>query len=179
MDESIRRCTIEGCGRPQKNKKRGLCNTHYLRWIRHGDVHYDESVKIARFWKKVQKGDNCWEWQGNKLLLSGYGVIQRDGKRMYAHRVSYEIEHGNLPDSLVIDHLCRNRGCVRPSHLEAVTFTENVLRGDGPTAKNARKTHCKRNHPLSGENLYVNPQGFRQCRTCMRMRKNGTINDAQ
>jgi hypothetical protein len=172
------RCSVEGCEGPQRNKKRKLCNTHYLRWLRHKDLNYDQNVKFARFWSKVLKTDGCWEWQGTKTE-AGYGQIHQDGKRVYAHRFSYVIEHGEISPDLVIDHLCKNPGCVRLSHLELVTQKVNSLRGDGPTAVNARKTHCKRNHLLGGSNLYINPQGYRQCKTCMRNRRNGTINDAK
>jgi hypothetical protein len=163
------RCSVEGCENPQENKKRALCNTHYLRWLRHKDLNYDQTVKVIRFWAKVQKGDGCWEWLGNKTA-AGYGQIVQERKRVYAHRFSYVIEHGEIDSSLVIDHLCKNPGCVRPSHLELVTQKLNSLRGDGPTAVNARKTHCKRDHPLSGDNLVINSQGSRQCRKCNKLR---------
>ena len=78
---------------------------------------------------------------------------------------------GKVKDGLVIDHLCRHTSCVNPSHLEAVTPGENTLRGYGPTAMNARKTECVRGHSLSGDNLYVDPDGNRGCRACRRIRE--------
>lgn len=86
--------------------------------------------------------------------------------------MSHELHKGPIPEGLVIDHLCRNRGCVNPDHLEAVTQRENILRGEGLAAANARKTHCPKGHPYSGENLYVVPSsGRRQCRICADARR--------
>ena len=89
------------------------------------------------------------------------------GQLRGAHRVAYELEHGSIPDGYHIDHLCLNHSCVRPDHMELVSQRENTLRGTGPTAVNARKTHCPKGHPLSGDNLYIYPStGGRACRTC-------------
>lgn len=77
------------------------------------------------------------------------------------------MEVGPIPEGMDLDHTCRNRGCVNPEHLEPVTTQVNTLRGIGPTAENARKTHCKHGHPLEGDNLYVDPEGKRKCRACM------------
>ncbi len=81
-----------------------------------------------RFWSKVKKTDGCWFWLAAKTK-GGYGLIQVDGSLAYAHRLSYEIAHGRIPDGLQIDHLCRTRSCVCPSHLEAVAPAENTRRG--------------------------------------------------
>lgn len=120
-----------------------------------------------RFWSKVDKGDGsgCWIWTAN--LRQGYGVF-RLGALRPAHRVAWEWAKGPVPDGLPLDHLCRNRACVRPSHLEPVTHRENILRGNGFSGRNARKTHCKRGHPLSGENLepYALSKGRRICKIC-------------
>lgn len=124
-----------------------------------------------RFWAKVEKTGSCWLWLGAKVG-NGYGQINLDGhRRVYAHRLSWELAHGAIQEGLDIDHLCRNRGCVNPAHMEVVTNRTNVLRGTGPTAANARKTECKRGHPLSGENLFRYKDGRRDCRTCMRLRR--------
>lgn len=121
------------------------------------------------FWNKIQKDEaGCWNWQGKKLP-SDYGSITFAGRQWYSHRVSYELHHGPIPDGLHLDHLCRNRSCCNPAHLEAVTCKENVHRSPiAPAAINARKTHCLRGHELSGANLGVHPEGGRYCRTCAR-----------
>lgn len=117
-----------------------------------------------RFWPKVEKTATCWLWRG--LKINGYGQIAGNRKRTYVHRFSYEMAKGPIPNGLQLDHLCRVRHCVNPAHLEAVTAKVNVHRGTGEAGANARKTECHRGHPLSGNNLYVNPDGHRNCRTC-------------
>jgi hypothetical protein len=120
-------------------------------------------VTETLFWAKVDKSDGCWDWTGYKTA-TGYGRVQ--GTK-YAHRVAYELQVGPIPDGLEIDHLCRNRGCVNPAHLEVVTHQENQLRGNGPCGLNARKTHCPRGHEYTEKNTRVY-QGHRMCRTCRR-----------
>lgn len=111
----------------------------------------------------VLDGTGCWEWVGTKC--NGYGQIAVDGTVKRAHRVVYEAENGPIGDGLVIDHLCRNPGCVNPAHLEPVTMKENVLRGVGLSAINANKTHCYQGHPLDGDNIR-RYRGERICRKC-------------
>lgn len=126
---------------------------------------------IARFRSKTQRGENgCLNWTGK--LDNGYGRFWLAGKTTIAHRIAWQIANGPVPDGLQIDHLCRNRNCVEPTHLEPVTLAENVLRGDGISATNARKAKCKRDHPLSGKNLYRPPSNpkRRTCIACMRQR---------
>ncbi|WP_375791707.1 HNH endonuclease signature motif containing protein [Actinoplanes campanulatus] len=98
------------------------------------------------------------------------------GKAVTAHRYSYESLIGPIPDGLTIDHLCRNRPCINPDHLEPVTQAENNRRVPVEVRRlSARvprppRTTCKHGHPLSGENLYVSPGGHRACRTCAKRR---------
>lgn len=121
------------------------------------------------FWEQVDiKGpDECWPWKG-VLDHSGYGRVRRfGGEKEMAHRVAWEKRNGPVPEGKVLDHLCRNRACCNPGHLEAVTSRENTVRGVSPVAMNARKTHCKNGHKLSGANVRINSRGRRECLVCL------------
>ncbi len=121
-----------------------------------------------RFFSFVEKTTTCWLWKG-ALCWDGYAQFRLYGKFPKAHRVSYELLVGNIPEGMTLDHLCRVRHCVNPSHLEVVTLRENLLRGNAVSAINARKRECIRGHSLSGENL-VTVVGKRQCRKCNLLR---------
>jgi|SRR5262252_289048 len=111
----------------------------------------------------------CWEWEWEGRSIYPRMNIAR--KPIQVYRLVYTLYHRcGIPKPLVIDHLCKNPKCVNPTHLELVTQRENVLRGSGFTALHAQKTHCISNHLLSGDNLYISPEGFRRCRTCARRR---------
>lgn len=112
----------------------------------------------------------CWNWNGT-LSPSGYGVLTRRNRAVQAHRFMYELTNGAPPPSgLELDHLCRNRRCINPAHLEAVTHRENMRRSESPPGFNARKTFCNSGHPLSGDNLRHNTYGVRVCRECRLVR---------
>lgn len=113
----------------------------------------------------------CDLWDGSKDR-GGYGRQKVNGINLPVHRLAWEAVNGPVPDGRVLDHLCRNRACLNPTHLEPVTGRENTLRGIGPTALNALKTHCKRGHPLSGKNLQKLPGGRRGCASCKRTAAN-------
>ena len=120
-----------------------------------------------RFWSKiVQAESGCWEYRSQPKSV--YPTFRWNGRRSPVARIAYEECVGPIPKGLTIDHLCKNTCCVNPRHLEAVTQTVNTLRGDGPCAKNLRKTHCKHGHELSGKNLRMRQTGGRACRTCIR-----------
>lgn len=121
-----------------------------------------------RFWRHVRKQeDGCWLWVGEKGR-NGYGNIRVNSDSRVAHRVGYELLRGPVPVGKQLDHTCRNRMCVNPAHLDVVTSRENTLRGQGPTAINARKEFCLRGHPFDETNTYRKPDGRRRCRICHR-----------
>lgn len=112
----------------------------------------------------------CWKWNGC-LADNGYVRLMVRHQLVYGHRFAYEVFVGPIPDGLTIDHLCRNRACVNPAHLEPVTQRVNSLRAPGTIASiNAAKTKCLRDHEFTPENTYVTPDGRRVCRTCQRAR---------
>ncbi len=110
-----------------------------------------------RFWDKVALWDDCWIWTGAKTSL-GYGHFRINGAMVKAHHFLIP----PVPAGLQCDHLCRNRACVKPDHIQFVTPRENTLRGASCIAINARKTHCPRGHAYDR----IDHQGRRGCRQC-------------
>jgi len=129
---------------------------------------FTSSEVETSFWKRVRKTQGCWDWAGSIHNSTGYGYFYPSGETVLAHRFSYELNVGTIPEGLTIDHLCKNRRCVQPEHMEVVTIRVNLLRGDGFSGKNHRKTHCPSGHPYAGDNLIVTGTGWRQCRRCHR-----------
>lgn len=122
-----------------------------------------------RFHAKVWKHDaGCWEWIGSKQP-TGYAQLWNGQRVEQAHRISFRLTCGAIPDGMEIDHLCRNRGCVNPDHLQAVSHRENMRRSKTIMGQNAAKTECKRGHSFDQANTYITANGARQCRACLRM----------
>lgn len=130
----------------------------------------EENKKFIDRIKKVESG--CWEWTGH-IHVSGYGEFYTNGKRIRAHRYSCELFKKKIPFGKVIDHLCRNRKCVNPDHLEIVSIYENSTRGEGVGAKALRMTSCAKGHEFNEINTWYRPvknssRFWRVCRICRR-----------
>lgn len=127
------------------------------------DERLDNKIKVSE--EKLHNDTPCWEWTG-WLTPKGYGQITRTKKTMLVHRYVYELAIGDIPKGLQLDHLCRNRKCCNPAHLEPVTPKENCMRGEGIPAINAAKTSCPHGHEYTAENTVRAKDGRRICRAC-------------
>lgn len=143
----------------------------------------------SRFWNKVQLAPcellptECWQWTAS-LTRKGYAQFyvgsKKDGtnRMATAHVLSYKTLVGPVPDGKQLDHLCRNRGCVNPQHLEPVTGSVNCLRGltgINVVSRERAKTHCPQGHPYDETNTLFGKNGSRQCRTCARERMQRSV----
>jgi len=117
---------------------------------------------------RVEPVTDCWTWTG-AVSNRSYGSIFYQGRMQKAHRVMWELNFGPVPKGLELDHLCRNRLCINPNHLEPVTRAENLARGI-QSNQNIGKSHCIRGHEFNAENTRYKPgNGHRVCKECMRM----------
>ena len=169
-------CSVDGCQNKVGRKgARGWCSKHYQRWMSTGSPTGSKKRSTTRlrryqpaeqrFWAYVEKTDGCWQWKAS-FDSSGYGLLSVSGKSAKAHRFAYELLVGPIPHGLVIDHLCRNRACVNPAHMEPVTNYENLRRGAGHDVSQGRRNQCINGHDFTEENTYINPKGAKVCRAC-------------
>jgi len=129
----------------------------------------------TRFWALVARSDvpgACWLWLGH-INPNGYAQwkIEKTSKAELVHRIAYRLMHGEIDNTLQLDHLCKIRHCVNPDHLEQVTAKENNARSTSPTARNRLKTHCKHGHAFDEANTHIRPNGGRSCRICKNLRR--------
>lgn len=180
----IRR-TCERCGIDFAPKTSSVCQRQHQRFCsyfcsngRTRETYKNSRPEAERFWAKVEHGSippyrpdlgPCWQWVAS-IIKDGYGHfgIKQSKRLVRAHRWAYEYLIGPIPPGLEPDHLCRNRACVNPLHLEPVTHRENVRRGESQLGHKARQTHCQRGHPFDETNTWRNRDGNRACRACAR-----------
>lgn len=165
-------CDVSECNRSAHRRR--MCSTHYGQWrqenpdkVRRYRTH---GPLNERFWRQVN-GDSaatCWTWTGT-TDKDGYGKFVECGQWIASHRFAYEALRAEIPAGLQIDHLCRNRACVNPWHMEPVTHRVNQWRRASRTGEPLHSTtHCPSGHELNALNLYISPEGGRTCRPCNR-----------
>ena len=164
-----RTCIEVDCFLP--HAARGYCARHYAQHRRDGDLKaLPVKTALERMSERIEYIADCWVWTGS-VWPNGYGQLMHEGKHWLAHRLSYTLHVGPIPEGLVLDHLCRVPPCINPDHLEPVTLRINLARGMSPTAQVIRSGICHRGHALTASNLYTPPGDPRQarCRECMRI----------
>lgn len=163
-------CQADGCDRPAAI--RGVaCRPHASRLYRRGTLELPtRPTPVERIRSKIAEvpgafGPPCWVYTGS--LSEGYGRTKINGRRWLVHRYVWEHTYGPIADGLELDHLCRNRACCNPAHLEPVTPVVNQRRSFSPWGINARKTHCIHGHEFTAANT-IPIKGGRACRACRR-----------
>jgi hypothetical protein len=129
------------------------------------------AVACERWYPRIRLTEGgCWRWTGCRDV-AGYSRVNVNRSPRLLHRLMFESLCGPIREGLELDHVCRNRWCVNPEHLDPVTTQENLRRSFEATGHpNGRKTHCPKGHPYSEENTHLRPQGWRTCRECSRHR---------
>lgn len=169
MNSKTRVCSVPDCGKLVN--ARGWCSNHYQKWRAYGDPLGSAigPTFAERVWRNtIRTETGCWEWIANRNP-GGYGIMhvgsRSTGRGMrFAHRVVYEMFVEPIPEGLEIDHLCRNRACCNPAHLEPVTNRENQRRAPNSPMN---RTHCPSGHPYDEANTYWY-DGRRYCKACNR-----------
>lgn len=165
-------CAVDGCDRTPESRE--LCHSHFEWSRRNGGARPTSAyleTPLERFEAKYIKAPSGhWIWTGARASRNQYGTFVFDGRTQPAHRVSWMLYRGEIPDSTELDHLCRVTLCVNPGHLEPVAPRVNWERGTAPSVTNARKERCIAGHPLEGDNLVRRSDGGRDCRECRRRR---------
>lgn len=161
-------CAVSSCDLAAVG--RSWCKKHYTRWLRHGTAE-DPPTAVERLLRSLTLVAGPLEtlcWQPRLVpMISGYVRIRDTGRKVLAHRLMYEDWFGPVPNGLELDHLCRNRACCNPLHLEAVTHCINWLRGEAPSATTTRTNTCKWGHSLDDAYTYGT---HRCCRPCALLR---------
>jgi hypothetical protein len=130
------------------------------------------AIELLRLLTDRRGDDECWPWLGRALNEGGYGSLYIGHYRqVVAHKVAWVVAGNALDGSLVLDHLCRNRRCVNPRHLEQVANKVNILRGESPPAQNARMSVCSKGHSEWAFLRRGPRSGTRQCAVCKRQRQ--------
>ncbi len=165
-----RTCSVATCD--EKHVGLGYCSKHWKRFRKSGSTAAPVTPTAEeRFWSKVDASGDCWEWTAGGANGYGHFFLGKDSGspsiKMNAHRWAYQHLVGPIPDDFQLDHLCKNRACVNPDHLEPVPAAVNLSRS-GARFFNLQKTQCPRGHPYSGDNLIRQARGGRACRECMR-----------
>lgn len=161
-------CSIPDCG--GTHEAFGYCRHHYKKFRHYGDplAASNQPAKEHHYWDLIEYGPNCWTWRG------GIGGSYGSYAKIPAHRLAYQLAYGPIPEGLEIHHKCKNKMCVNPAHLEALTPKEHAHvepRNPLGGAVNPPKTHCLRGHPYDEENTMWHKQGYRVCRACRAVRE--------